>query len=131
MVGNASASSHRLCGSRAIVQAIHPIRYANGTALCRWCTRPTKHYTLFICDERVWTKMCLPRERELFDRKLLSDCGILVEPPRVSSSRVRVEIVMQGESVRKARELHAIRKRKPLMGEGHATRCGEYDLGEL
>jgi hypothetical protein len=75
--------------------------------------------------------MCLPRERELFDRKFLSDCGILTEPPRVSSSRVHVEIVMSGASVRKARELHAIRKRKPLMGERHATGCGEIDLGEI
>jgi hypothetical protein len=110
---------------------VHPIRYANGTALCRWCSRPTKHYTLFVCDERVWHRMCLASEREQFDRKFLNDCGILTEPPRVSSSRVRVEIVMQGESVRKARELHALRNRKPLMGERHATGCGELDLGEI
>jgi len=75
--------------------------------------------------------MCLASEREQFDRKFLSDCGILAEPPRVSSSRVRVEIVMSGASVRKARELHALRNRKPLMGERRATGCGELDLGEI
>ena len=110
---------------------VHPIRYANGTALCRWCSKPTRHYTVYVCDVRIFTKLCLPEEREQFDRKFLSDCGILAEPPRVSSRRVSIEIVMQGESVRKARELHAMRKRKPLMGERRASGCGEMDLGAI
>jgi len=38
---------------------------------------------------------------------------------------------MQGATVRKARELHAMRTRKPLMGERRATACGEIDLGEI
>jgi hypothetical protein len=110
------------------VQAIHPIRYANGTALCRYCSRPTKHYTVFICDARIWHRVCSAEEREQFDRKFLADCGIALEP---TLGTVTIEIAMQGATVRKARELHATRKRRPLMGEHRATGCGEIDLGEL
>jgi hypothetical protein len=110
------------------MHAIHPIRYANGTALCRWCSRLTKHYTVFICDARIWHDVCLAEEREQFDRKFLADCGIVVEPAR---GVVTLEIVMQGAAVRKAREMHAKRNRKPLMGERRATGCGELDLGEI
>ena len=52
-------------------------------------------------------------------------------PPPVSSSRVTIEIVMRGAVVREARELHAVRKRKLLMGEKRATECGEIYLGDL
>jgi hypothetical protein len=106
---------------------IHPIRYANGTALCRWCSRPTKHYTVFVCDARIQYDVCLPSERERFDRKFLNDCGIAVDAP----AQVTVEVVMLGAVVRKARELHAARRRKPLLGERRATGCGEVDLGAI
>lgn len=72
--------------------------------------------------------MCLPAEREAYDRKFLSDCGIAMDDV---PARVSIEIVMSGAAVRHARELHAIRKRKSLMGERRATSCGEYDLGEI
>jgi hypothetical protein len=113
------------------VQAIHPIRHtADGTALCRYCSKPTSHYTLFVCAERIRYRVCLASERERYDRKFLSDCGIapLYDTP---PARVTVEVVMQGATVRKARELHAMRTRKPLMGERRATACGEIDLGEI
>jgi hypothetical protein len=42
-----------------------------------------------------------------------------------------VEIAMQGAAVRKARELHTMRKRKPLMSARRASGCGELDLEEL
>ena len=71
----------------------------------------------------------MAEEREQFDRKFLSDCGIAGDAP--ARGVVTVEIVMQGESVRKASEMHAMRKRKPLMGERHTTGCGELDLGEI
>jgi hypothetical protein len=62
----------------------------------------------------------------LFDREFMADLKIC-DPPRISSGRVSVEIVMKGESVRKARRKHAIRKRR-----GDITReCGHYDLGEF
>jgi hypothetical protein len=111
------------------VQTIHPIRQTtNGTALCRWCSRETSHYTVYVCNERIMTDMCLSEEREAYDRKFLQACGIAVEPAR---GVVTLEIVMQGATVRKARELHAMRNRKPLMGERRATGCGEIDLGEI
>lgn len=49
----------------------------------------------------------------------------------VARGAVTVEIVMQGTAVRQARELHAMRNRKSLMGERRATSCGEIDLGEI
>ena len=75
------------------------------------------------------TLMCLAAEREEYDRKFLTDCGVKVDP--LPSQTVQVEIVMQGESVRKAREMHALRHRKPLMGERRASECGMVDLGEI
>ena len=112
------------------MQAIHPIRHtAEGVSLCRWCSMPTSHYTLFICDARIWTKMCLAEERERYDTAFLKSCGIAVAD---APARVTVEIVMQGAVVRKVRERHAMRKRKPLMGdERRGTECGELDLGEI
>jgi hypothetical protein len=108
---------------------IHPIRHTvDGTALCRWCSQPTKHYTVFVCDQRIRYDVCLASEREQYDRKFLSDCGIAVDDTR---GTVVIEIVMSGAMVRKARELHAMRNRKPLMGERRASGCGELDLGEI
>jgi hypothetical protein len=108
---------------------IHPIRHtADGVALCRWCSKATSHYTLFVCAERIRYRVCLVSEREHFDRKFLSDCGIAVDD---APARVTVEIVMQGAVVRKAREAHALRHRKPLMGERRASECGEIYLGDL
>lgn len=110
---------------------IHPIRYANGTALCRYCSRPTKHYTVFICDARIWHRVCSASERERDDAAFLKACGITMADPRPVCGVVSVDVVMQGDAVRKARELHAIRNRKALMGERHTTGCGELDLGEI
>jgi hypothetical protein len=113
------------------MQAIHPIRHnAAGQSLCRWCSQLTRHYTLFICDARIHTGMCLAEEREQFDRKFLSDCGIAGDAP--ARGVVTVEIVMQGAVVRQARELHAMRNRQPLMGdERRGQGAGEIDLGEI
>ena len=58
--------------------------------------------------------MCLAEERERYDTAFLKSCGIAVAD---APARVTVEIVMQGAVVRKVRERHAMRKRKPLMGE--------------
>ena len=75
--------------------------------------------------------MCLPAEREAYDRKFLSDCGVKVDP-LPSRGTVQVEIVMQGATVRKAREAHAARNRRPLMSdERRGIECGELDLGEI
>jgi hypothetical protein len=107
-----------------------------GKYLCNvdGCGKPTGHHNYAVCWEH--TPDCF---RELraevehaaqFDKDFMASMGIC-EPPRLSSSRVSVEVVMQGEAVRKTRELHAARKRKPLMGESRAAGCGEIDLGEL
>ena len=89
--------------------------------LCRWCSRLTRHHTLFICDERIRYGSCLASEREGYDAAFLKACGITVaDEPVAACGVITVEIVMQGESVRKAREMHAMRKRKPLLGERHA-----------
>jgi hypothetical protein len=109
--------------------AVHPIRHtANGTALCRWCSQPTKHYTVFICDARIRHGVCLAEERERFDRKFLADCGIAVD---AACGVVYIEIEMRGEAVRKARKLRTLRRRKSLMGERRASGRGEIDLGEI
>jgi hypothetical protein len=113
------------------MQTIHPIRHnAAGMPLCRYCSRLTRHHTLFICDERIRYRSCLASERERFDRKFLTDCGIAMDDAPARGV-VTVEVVMRGAAVRKARELRATRKRRPLMGERRATGCGEIDLGEL
>jgi hypothetical protein len=83
---------------------------------------------VFVCDARIQYDVCLPSERERFDRKFLESCGIAVDAER---GTVSVEIVMSGAVVRHARELHAMRNRKPLMGERRATGCGEVDLGAI
>jgi hypothetical protein len=98
------------------------------------CGKPTGHHNYAVCWEHTAEPFREHRaaveHADRYDREFMASIGI-AEPPRVSSSRVRVEIVMQGESVRKARELHALRKRKSLMGERHATGCGEVYLGDL
>jgi hypothetical protein len=107
-----------------------------GQYLCNvdGCRRPTGHHNYAVCWEH--TSDCFRELRaavehaDRYYREFMASMGI-AEPPRISSSRARIEIVMQGEPVRKARELHAARKRKPLMGERLATGCGEIDLEEL
>lgn len=107
-----------------------------GKYLCNedGCDRLTGCHEYAVCWEHTPEPFrALRAEREaamLFDREFMADLKI-AEPPNVTSGRVTFEIVMKGESVRKARELHAIRKRKPLMGERPATGCGEIDLGEI
>ena len=54
-----------------------------------------------------------------------------IDAPRVARGAVYLEIEMRGTTVREARELHAKRNRKPLLGERRATSCGELDLGEI
>lgn len=99
------------------------------------CGEVSSHDTLFVCDNARKFGACFPpspEDREWADRAFLNSCGIAIDDaPRVSSSRVRVEIVMSGATVRKAREIHALRNRKPLMGERRASGCGELDLGEI
>jgi hypothetical protein len=121
------------------LKVLHPIRYdANHMPLCRWCEGdvPTQHRNYFTCLEhcpepfRPRMLAAIANEFNADDAKLCAAMGIapLYELP---PTPVTLEIVMQGESVRKARELHAARKCKPLMGERLATGCGEIDLGEL
>jgi hypothetical protein len=107
-----------------------------GKYLCNFenCRRPTNFHEYAVCWQHTPEPFRpLRAEREaaqLYDREFVHDLKIC-DPPSVSSSRVSVEIVMSGAVVRKARELHAIRKRKPLMGERRASGCGEIDLGEI
>ena len=110
---------------------------APGKYLCNFgdCRKPTGHRNYAVCwehtaepfrEHRVATE-----HAERYDSEFMADMKIC-DPPRVSSNRIHVEIVMQGATVRKAREMHALRSRKPLMGEerrGHGT--GEIDLGEI
>ena len=117
--------------------AIHPIRYdANLMPLCRWCEGdvPTGFHEYFSCWAHTSEPFrALRAEREaaqLFDKGFMADLKIS-DPPRVSSGRLTIEIVMSGAAVRKAREMHALRKREPLMGERRASGCGELDLGEI
>ena len=119
------------------MQAAHPIRNATGQllynaagqSLCCYCSRPTSHYVLFVCNDRIRYRCCGEASKR-FDATFLKACGIAVADP-VTRGAVTVEIVMQGAAVRKARELHALRNRKPLMGERRATGCGEVYLGDL
>ena len=110
----------------------HPGKY-----LCNFgeCRRPTGHHNYAVCWEH--TSDCFREHRAAvehaatYDREFMADFKI-AEPPRLSSSRVSIEIVMQGAVVRKARELHAARKRKPLLAdERRASECGMADLGEI
>jgi hypothetical protein len=109
---------------------------APGKYLCNvdGCRRPTGHHNYAVCwehtSEAFRENRAAVEQRDLFDREFMAALKIC-NPPSVSSSRVHVEIVMSGATVRKARELHAIRKRKPMMGEGRADGCGELYLGEI
>ena len=117
------------------MQTIHPIRHnaAGVPSVFRWCSRLTRHHTLFICDDTDPVPVPpLASERERYDAAFLKACGITRgRQPVAACGVITVEIVMQGESVRKAREMHAVRKRKPLLGERHAHGAGELDLGEI
>jgi hypothetical protein len=76
-------------------------------------------------------RACMECEPKIFpgDWAFLQSCGIAVEPAR---GKVYIKIEMQGAVVRKARELHARRKRKSLMGdEKRSHGVGEIDLGEI
>ena len=52
-------------------------------------------------------------------------------PSKPARGVVYIVVEMKGAVVRKARELHAMRKRPSLMGERRASECGEIDLGEI
>jgi hypothetical protein len=99
------------------------------------CGEVSSHYTLYVCENVRKFGACFPQTAEdvcWTDRAFLNSCGIAVDDaPRVSRGVVYSEIAMQGAVVRKAREMHAIRKRKPLMGERRAHGAGELDLGEI
>jgi hypothetical protein len=111
-----------------------------GKYLCNvdGCRKPTGHHNYGVCWEHytdapeAWRMERAAIEHAfLFDREFMADLRIC-HPPPVSSGRARIEIVMQGAVVRKAREIHAMRDCKPLMGDerrGHGT--GEIDLGEI
>jgi hypothetical protein len=106
--------------------------FLSGNPCVYGCGEISCHYTLYVCDNQRKTGRCGSATRAEADRAFLNSCGIAVEDtPRVSRGTVYAEIVMQGEVVRKARELHARRKRKPLMGERRASGCGEINLGDL
>ena len=103
-----------------------------GKYLCNHgdCRKPTGHHNYAVCWEHTSEPF---RERraaiehaDRYDREFLASLKIC-DPPRVSSSRVTIEIAMKGESVRKRRKYLALRRRR-----GDATReCGHYDLGEF
>jgi hypothetical protein len=107
-----------------------------GKYLCNFddCRKPTGHRNYAVCWKHTaepFRELRVATEHaERFDREFMADMKIC-DPPPVSSSRVSIEIVMSGAVVRKAREIHAIRKRKPVMGERRATGCGELYLGEI
>lgn len=120
-----------------LVRGFIPDPSAPGKYLCNFgdCRKPTGHHNYAVCwehtsevfrEHRVETE-----QRDLFDREFMTALKIC-DPPRLSSSRARIEIVMQGAVVRKARELHAARKRKPLLAdERRASECGQFNLGEI
>jgi hypothetical protein len=109
------------------VQAIHPIRQtAGGAALCRWCSQPTSHYTLFVCDERIRYESCLASERERFDRKFLESCGIAVNDAPAWSA-VYTELAVCRDIVRERRAFLAVRK--PVTRRSDTPDV--YDLGEI
>jgi hypothetical protein len=110
-----------------IVQAIHPIRHtAHGVALCPWCSQPTSHYTLFVCDERIRYDSCLASERERFDRRFLESCGIAVNDAPARGV-VYTELAICRDIVRKRREFLTIRK--PVARRKASPDV--YDLGEI
>jgi hypothetical protein len=108
-----------------------------GQYLCHvdGCRKPTGHHNYAVCWEHtseVFRESRAQVEHAFrFDKEFMASLKIC-DPPRLSSSRARIEVVMSGAAVRKARELHAVRNRKPLMGDerrGHTA--GEIDLGEI
>jgi hypothetical protein len=107
-----------------------------GKYLCNedGCGKPTGHHNYAVCWEHTAEPFREHRaaveHADRYDREFMAALRI-AEPPSVSSSRVSVEIVMQGATVRKARELHAMRNRQPLIGERRASGCGELYLGEI
>jgi hypothetical protein len=66
---------------------------------CIYCGVPSSHYTVYVCDSQRKTMRCAPK--------------------------VMTEIVMSGAVVRKARELHEMR-RHTLQSS-----VGFHDLGEI
>ena len=74
-----------------------------GEYLCNadGCRKPTGHHNYAVCWEHISDAY---RERraevehaDSYDREFTATMGIC-EPPRLSSSRARIEIVMQGQS---------------------------------
>jgi hypothetical protein len=106
---------------------------------CIYCGTMSGHYTAYVCESQRKTMLCFPlsaEDKTWSDMAFLQSMGVAVAdlPQRgtvVKRSAVTVEIAMQGDSVRKARKRHALRKRKPLMGERRGRGCGHYDLGEF
>jgi hypothetical protein len=119
-----------------MVKGFIPDPAVPGQYLCHedCCGKPTGHHNYAVCwehtSEAFRENRAAVEQRDLFDREFMVALKIC-DPPSVSSSRVRIEIVMSGAAVRKARELHAVRNRRPLLGERRATGCGELNLGEI
>ena len=119
-----------------LVRGFIPDPTRPGQYLCNYgdCRRPTGHHNYAVCWEHTSEPFRAHRveteQRDLFDREFMTALKIC-DLPSVSSSRVSIEIVMQGAVVRKARELHALRKRKLLVGERRASECGDFYLGEI
>jgi hypothetical protein len=108
-----------------------------GKYLCNFgdCRKPTGHRNYAVCWEHTSEAFRAHRvtteHAETFDREFMAALKI-ADPPWVPARDVvTVEIAMQGAAVHKARELHAMRNRQPLMGERRASGCGELDLGEI
>jgi hypothetical protein len=114
---------------------------APGKYLCnfsdggKYCLQPTNCHEYATCwahtPEPFRTLRAEREAAQLYDREFMRDLKI-ANPPPVSSSRLHVEIVMQGAMVRKAREMHAMcTARKSLMGERRSHGAGEIYLGEI
>src|SRR5277367_449151 len=77
---------------------------APGKYLCNadGCGKPTGHHNYAVCWEHTSEvfreRRAAVEHADRYDREFLTSLGI-AEPPRISSSRARIEIVMQGESV--------------------------------
>ncbi|MGH9757262.1 MAG: hypothetical protein ACRD4M_05950 [Candidatus Acidiferrales bacterium] len=99
------------------------------------CRKPTGHYNYFVSWQHTpdcfRQRRAMIEQRDLFDREFLA--ALKIANRDVSSSRdIHIEIVMQGEAVRKAREAHDARNRKPLMAdERRGYGAGEIDLGDI
>ena len=97
------------------------------------CGETSCHYTLYVCENTRKFGACFPKTAEDIrwtDGAFLNSCGIAADA-EAPCGTVYIEVVMEGAVVRKARELHAMRNRKALMGERRATGCGMVDLGEI